>query len=101
MSPSLLFCDPETDCCLHGMGECLQSASICLHRSVWHQLPLLALYWQTEQPWKSHEERLVPGPAKVFVASVLIACRWKFASSGTLWGFLAQELAEFLLYKGP
>lgn len=48
-------------------------------------MPLLALCWQPEQPWKSHEEQPVPSPAKAFVACVLIACHWKFASLGTLW----------------
>lgn len=94
MSLSLLFCDLETDCCLHGTGECLESASIRQYRSVQHQLPLLALYWQTEQPWKSHKEWLVPGPAKVFVAYVLIACHWKFAMLRTLWGIFGPGVGK-------
>lgn len=91
---SLLFGDPEADCCLHGIGECLESDSICQHRSVWHQLPLLTPYWQTEQPWKSHKEQIAPSSAKAFVASILIACHWKFALSGTLWGIFGPGVGR-------
>lgn len=63
---------------------------------MWHQLPLLAPYWQTEQLWKSHQEWLVPGPAKVFVAFVLTACCWKFASLGILWGIFGPGYGRVL-----
>lgn len=67
---------------------------VCQHRSGWHQLPLLALCWQPEQPCKSHEEQPVLSPAKAFVACILNACHWKFASSGTLRGIFGPGVGR-------
>lgn len=33
-------------------------------------------------------------PAKAFVACVLIACHWKFASLGTLWGIFGPGVGR-------
>lgn len=41
----------------------------------------------------------MPSSAKAVVASILIACHWKFASSGTLWGIFGPGVGRVFAFQ--
>lgn len=95
---SLLFHDLEADCCLGSMGECLESASPdlggincpCCHRA-----------GNLGSPGRATRSSQYPVLPRPLLPVFLLLAIGNLPHWGPCGGFLAQELAEFLLYKGP
>lgn len=97
-SPSLLFHDPEADCCLDSVGECLESASTDLggiNCPCWHHAGNLS------SPGRATRSSPYPALPKPLLPVFLLLAIGNLPHRRPCGGFLARELAEFLLYKGP